>query len=67
MFIFGRGDLLQEELDNTLFHKATFGDLGQPNRPFAVISATDMSLGNRVDFIQESFVIFFFDFCKIPN
>lgn len=63
---FGRGDLLQEELDNILFHKATFGDLGQPNRPFAVISATDMSLGNRVDFIQESFDILCLDLSKMP-
>lgn len=63
---FGRGDLLQEQLNNTLFNKATFGDLQKPNRPFAVISATDMSLGNRVDFIQESFDILCLDLSKMP-
>lgn len=54
---FGRGDLLQEQLENTLFGHATFGDLAQnrQNRPFAIISATDMALGNRIDFIQENF------------
>lgn len=54
---FGRGDLLQEQFENTLFGNATFGDLAKnrDNRPFAVISATDMALGNRVDFIQEQF------------
>lgn len=54
---FGRSDLLQEQLENTLFGNTTFGDLAKnrANRPFAVISATDMALGNRIDFIQENF------------
>lgn len=54
---FGRGDLLQEQFENHLFGRATFGDLAKnrANRPFAVISATDMSLGQRIDFIQETF------------
>lgn len=48
---FGRGDLLQEQFENTLFGKATFGDLAQRRRgPFAVISATDMTAGRRIDF-----------------
>lgn len=53
---FGRGDLLQEQFENTLFGHTTFGDLaGRRKGPFAVISATDMSLGRRVDFTQEFF------------
>ncbi len=53
---FGRSDLLQEQLESTLFGKATFGDLNKRRQgPFAVISATDMSLGNRIDFTQEYF------------
>lgn len=53
---FGRGDLLQEQFENTLFGKATFGDLAQRRRgPFAVISATDMTAGRRIDFTQEYF------------
>ena len=53
---FGRGDLLEEEFENTLFGKATFGDLAAHRRgPFAVISATDMTLGKRVDFTQDFF------------
>ena len=53
---FGRGDLLQEQFENTLFGKATFGDLVQNRRgPFAVISATDMTAGRRIDFTQEYF------------
>lgn len=53
---FGRGDLLQEQLENQLFGHATFGDLLKRRKgPFAVISATDMTAGRRVDFTQEYF------------
>lgn len=53
---FGRGDLLQEQFEATLFRNATFGDLEKRRKgPFAVITATDMSLGNRLDFTQEYF------------
>ncbi|MDO4776553.1 MAG: patatin-like phospholipase family protein [Cardiobacteriaceae bacterium] len=53
---FGRGDLLEEQFETTLFGKATFGDLETSRKgPFAVISATDMSAGNRLDFTQEYF------------
>ncbi|EGZ51250.1 patatin-like phospholipase family protein [Neisseria wadsworthii] len=53
---YGRGDLLQEQFENTLFRNATFGDLEKRRKgPFAVISATDMSTGQRFDFTQEYF------------
>ena len=53
---FGRGDLLQEQFENTLFKNATFGDLEKHRKgPFAIISATDMSIGSRLDFTQERF------------
>ncbi len=53
---FGRGDLLQEQFDSSLFRQATFGDLEKRRKgPFAVITATDMSQGRRLDFTQEYF------------
>ena len=53
---FGRGDLLQEQFEATLFGHATFGDLASRRKgPFAVVSATDMSIGRRFDFTQEFF------------
>ena len=53
---YGRGDLLQEQFENTLFGNMTFGDLNKYRRgPFAVISATDMASGRRIDFTQEDF------------
>ena len=53
---FGRGDLLQEQFENTLFGHITFGDLVRGRKgPFAVISATDMASGQRLDYTQENF------------
>ncbi|WP_439234641.1 patatin-like phospholipase family protein [Lonepinella koalarum] len=64
---FGRGDLLQEQFENTLFGNKTFGDLAtQRKGPFAVISATDMSIGRRLDFTQEQFDTMCLDLAKLP-
>lgn len=53
---FGRGDLLQEQFEAHLFQNTTFGDLAKNRKgPFAVISATDMGLGERINFTQEYF------------
>ena len=50
---YGRGDLLAEELDRLLYHGATFAALDSGRKgPFAVISATDMSIGQRIEFTQ---------------
>lgn len=57
---FGRGDLLQEQLNRSLFHHQTFAQL-QGKRPFALISATDMNAGVKVDFSQEFFDILCLD------
>ena len=59
---YGRGDLLQEQFENTLFGNMTFGDLNKYRKgPFAVISATDMASGQRIDFTQENFDQFCLD------
>jgi NTE family protein len=64
---FGRSDLLEEQLDEVLFNKATFNDLiKQRKGPFVIISATDMSSGGRFDFIQESFDFICSDLGKLP-
>lgn len=53
---FGRGDLLQEQFEQYLFGKTTFADLEKRRKgPFAIISATDMGLGERFNFTQEYF------------
>ena len=64
---YGRGDLLAEELDRLLYHGATFADLANRRQgPFALISATDMSIGQRIEFTQEHFDALCLDLGKLP-
>lgn len=64
---FGRSDLLEEQLDEALFNKATFDDLNKKRKgPFVIISATDMSSGGRFDFMQETFDFICSDLSKFP-
>ncbi len=64
---FGRGDLLQEQLNQVLFDDATFHDLATRRKgPFAVISATDMAIGSRFDFTQEQFDVMCLDLGQLP-
>lgn len=64
---YGRGDLLAEELDRLLYHGATFADLATRRKgPFALISATDMSIGQRIEFTQEHFDALCLDLAQMP-
>lgn len=51
---FGRSDILQELLDEQIFHGTSFGDL-QRTRPMAIINATDIEYGERFEFTQDQF------------
>ncbi|MBP6345017.1 patatin-like phospholipase family protein [Neisseriaceae bacterium CLB008] len=64
---FGRGDLLAEQLDQALFKGKTYqAMISERKGPFAVISATDMSSGNRLDFTQEAFDLMCLDLADMP-
>lgn len=53
---YGRGDLLQDQLNKYIYHHATFKDLSEKRKgPFAIISATDMTQGTKFTFTQEFF------------
>jgi NTE family protein len=52
---FGRSELAEEYYDQVLFHGATFGDLLAKPRPRAIVGATDVTTGVRVDFSQDQF------------
>lgn len=52
---FGRSDLLQEQLNLALYGGRTFASLEQRKGPFAVINATDMTVGQKVSFTQDFF------------
>ena len=51
---FGRGDLLQEVLDDKVFAGVTFAQLSR-QRPMVYINATDMRSGTRFEFSQDQF------------
>lgn len=53
---YGRGHLLQQELDALLFHGATFSDLAaRPQRPYLIIGATHLGSGAEFDFASDQF------------
>lgn len=62
---YGRGDLLQEVLDEQLFHGTTFGDLPR-RRPIVILNATDIHSGERFGFTQEEFDHLCSDLARMP-
>lgn len=62
---YGRGDLLQEVLDEEVFHGATFADLSR-RRPMVYINATDMRHGSRFEFSQDQFDHLCSDLSSVP-
>lgn len=64
---FGRGHLLAEQLDETLFHGTTYGDLAaRRTRPLLLVSATDLTLGSGFEFSQDQFDILCSRLDKVP-
>ena len=64
---FGRGHLLAEQFDETLFRGITYGDLAaRRTRPFLLITATDLTLGTGFEFSQEQFDILCSRLDKVP-
>jgi NTE family protein len=51
---YGRGDLLQEVLDEHIFHGLRYGALPR-QRPLVSINATNMRTGERFEFTQDRF------------
>ncbi|PKO69417.1 MAG: patatin [Betaproteobacteria bacterium HGW-Betaproteobacteria-14] len=53
---FGRGHLLAERLDETLFRGITYGDLAaRGTRPYLLVTATDLTQGTGFEFSQGQF------------
>ena len=64
---FGRGHLLAQQFDETLFHGATYGDLAaRRTRPFLLITATDLTLGTGFEFSQDQFDILCSRLDRVP-
>ncbi|MDM0108875.1 patatin-like phospholipase family protein [Variovorax sp. J22R24] len=60
----GRGDILQERLDQALFKGITFGQM--QGRPRVVLGATDLSTGARFEFTQNYFDLLCSDLSSFP-
>lgn len=61
---FGRSDLAAEYYDEILFHGATYADLLAQPTPRAIVGATDVSTGMRLDFSQLEFDLMCADLSK---
>jgi NTE family protein len=62
---FGRGDLLEEVLNEQLFRGATFADLPR-QRPIVILNATDIHTGERFGFTQDEFDRLCSDLASFP-
>jgi NTE family protein len=62
---FGRGDILQELLDEKIFRGATFQDIPR-RKPMVFITATDLEFGDRFEFSQEQFDHLCADLNSVP-
>jgi len=61
----GRSELAAELYDEILFDKATFGDLvGKPG-PIVIATATDISTGSRLGFVQGDWDLICSDLSKV--
>jgi NTE family protein len=62
---YGRGDVLQELLNDKFFGGATYGDLPK-HRPIVILNATDIHTGERFGFTQEAFDYLCSDLSRFP-
>ncbi len=63
---FDRIDLAAEFYHRTVFDRKTFGDLVVHRRPFLVVNATNMFLGERFEFTQDQFDLLGSDLSSYP-
>ena len=62
---FGKSDLFAELYDETVFNRATFGDLQHSGGPFVIINGTDVTTGARFSFTQDQFDAICGDLSKV--
>lgn len=64
---FSNSDLAAEYYDRWLFDGATFSDLtAKPGRPFLLVNASDIALGERFEFTQNQFDLIASDLSRFP-
>ena len=63
---FGRSEMAAAIYDDLLFRGATFRELAAGNGPLIVASATDISTGSRLSFVQSDFDLICSDLLSVP-
>jgi NTE family protein len=63
---YGRSEIASQLYDELLFEGATFGDLVKRPGPLVIVSATDISTGSRLGFIQSDFDLLCSDLSGVP-
>jgi NTE family protein len=63
---YGRSEIAAQLYDEVLFEGATFGDLMRRPGPLVIASATDISTGSRLGFIQTDFDLICSDVAAVP-
>lgn len=64
--VFDRTELAIEYYDNTVFDRKTFADIPLDKRPLILLNATDLSLGQRFTFTQDTFNLICSDLSSFP-
>ena len=62
----GRSEMAAELYDEVLFQGATFGDLARKHGPLIIATATDISTGSRLGFLQTDFDLICSDLSTVP-
>jgi NTE family protein len=62
----GRSEMAAELYDEVLFQGATFGDLHKKPGPLIIATATDISTGSRLGFVQSDFDLICSDLSAVP-
>jgi NTE family protein len=63
---FGRSEMAAQLYDEILFEGATFGDLQTRSGPLIMATATDISTGSRLGFVQNEFDLICSDLASVP-
>jgi NTE family protein len=62
----GRSEMAAQMYDEILFNGATFGDLNRGDGPLIMATATDISTGSRLTFVQSEFDLICSDLDAVP-
>jgi NTE family protein len=63
---YGKSDIAAKYYDKILFNDATFADLKRPGAPLAIMNATDLGTGMRIDFTKPTFNLLCADLDQYP-